>query len=102
MKKEITNIILAGLVMAASSQAIHLPQIKPVETLEQRVVGVNLIYTDMFYISLAYDTDGNGTPDVFKLYEAIYSPSSGWAYLFPEPVSVKYDLDEDKVPDRID
>jgi len=102
MKKEITNIILAGLVMAASSQAVHLPQINPIETLEERVVGVNLLYTDKFYISLAYDTDGNGFPDVFKLYEVMYSPSSGWAYLFPNPVSVKYDLNEDKIPDRID
>lgn len=36
---------------------------------------------DVMFISLAYDTDNSGEPDLFKLYKVAYTQEGGWFYI---------------------
>ena len=56
-----------------------------VETLDNKLMGFKLITAkrgndEVMLISLAYDTDNSGEPDVFKLYRTDYT-QEGWFYI---------------------
>jgi len=57
-----------------------------VETLDNKLMGFKLITAkrgndEVMLISLAYDTDNSGEPDLFKLYKISYTPQGGWFYI---------------------
>jgi len=109
IKKHMATAIAAAIALAcntlpavSSSPDITLtPDITPTptteivdiyETLDKKLLGVQLISQNPLIVGLAYDTNNNGLPDMFEAYTGLYNPQTDWIHLI-ELLETTYNQD---------